>query len=83
MDYSKFSEKYEFKDPQKEQVLDAIKGQNKKWVFSTGFAIGFFVYFARERKNKYLLLPAAGILIGSKYYSDMKRNEQVKECELD
>jgi hypothetical protein len=50
------------------------------WGFGTGFAIGFFIYFARERKNKLLLLPAAGILVGGKYYTEKKRNDHIKEC---
>jgi hypothetical protein len=53
------------------------------WGFGTGFAIGIFIYFARERKKKLLLLPAAGILIGGKYYTEKKRNDHIKECELD
>jgi len=55
--------------------LNAIKGQSKFAGFSLGFAIGFFIYFARERQSKMLLLPAAGLLLGGKYYSDRERNK--------
>ena len=83
IDEQRFKEKYEFKDPNKEEVLNVIKGKNQAWGLGTGFAMGFFIFMARERKSKMMLLPAAGIMIGSKYYADMKRNEEVKECDLD
>jgi hypothetical protein len=48
--------------------------------FITGFSMGFFIYFAKERQNKWLLLPAIGIMIAGKYVGDKKRNHEIKEC---
>lgn len=64
-------------------MLHAIKSQSRTNGFLTGFSMGFFIYFAKERQNKLLLLPALGIMIAGKYYGDNKRNQEIKECQLE
>jgi hypothetical protein len=74
---------YEFKDSKKEEVLNAIKRESSKYMFGTGFAMGFFIYLAKDRNTKAWLLPAFGILAVGKYYGDRQRVEQLRECDLE
>jgi hypothetical protein len=52
-------------------------------MFGTGFGMGFFLYLAKERQSKIWVLPALSLLVIGKYYGDMKRNQHIKECELE
>ena len=57
-------------DPQKEQIVKDVRQDMRKYMFMTGFGIGPFVYLARERNNKWLVLPSIGVLIGGKFFMD-------------
>ncbi len=51
----------------------------RKYMFATGFGIGPFVYLARERNNKWWVLPSIGVLIAGKYIMDREMNTKLKE----
>ena len=51
-------------------------------MFFTGFAMGPFIYFAKEKKNKMFLLPTLAIFIGGKYYMDSKLNHKLQQNNL-
>jgi hypothetical protein len=57
-------------DPKKEEVITNIRQDMRKYMFITGFGIGPFVYLAREKNNKWLVLPSIGILIAGKFFMD-------------
>lgn len=44
-----FKEVYEYRDPEREVVLQAIRRESTKWLFGTGLAMGFFIYLAKDR----------------------------------
>jgi hypothetical protein len=70
-------------EPEKDRVIEAIRNENKKYLFGTGFSMGFFIYLAKERQSKLWYMPAAGILMAGKLYADRQRDRHLKECELD
>ena len=51
----------------------------RKYMFATGFGIGPFVYLAREKNNKWWVLPSIGVLIAGKYIMDREMNTKLKE----
>jgi len=51
-------------------------------MFFTGFAMGPFIYLAKEKKNKMFLLPTLAIFIGGKYYMDSKLDHKLKQNNL-
>lgn len=54
----------------------------RKYMFFTGFAMGPFIYFAKEKKNKLFLLPTIAVFIGGKYYMDSKLDQKLRQNNL-
>jgi hypothetical protein len=52
-------------------------------MFGSGLGVGVFVFLAKDRSSRLWLLPALPILIIGKYLGDSKRNEDLRECELE
>ena len=45
--------------------------------------MGFFIFLAKDRANKVWLIPAGLTLISGKYYGDRKRNQSMRDCEME
>ena len=54
----------------------------RKYMFFTGFAMGPFIYFAKEKKNKLFLLPTIAVFFGGKYYMDSKLDQKLRQNNL-
>ena len=51
----------------------------RTYMFVTGFSMGPFIYFAKERNNKWFLLPAVVLFFGGKYMMDQQLDKKLRE----
>lgn len=69
-------------DHAKDKIVDDLRQQMRKYMFITGFGMGPFIYFAKERNNKWFLIPAIAFFFGGKYYMDSKLDQKLKESQV-